>query len=63
VPQTTFNRTKLSANVTYSWTVRAVDANGSGSRTSNTLSYKVPPDTAPPTAPALSQLYRSGSRR
>jgi hypothetical protein len=56
-PQTTFNRTKLSPNVTYSWTVRAVDANGRGSATSTTLSYKVPPDTAPPTAPALSTLY------
>ena len=56
-PQTTFNRTNLTPNVTYSWTVRAVDARGIGSAVSNTVSYKVPPDTAPPTAPVLSQLY------
>ena len=56
-PQTTFERTKLSPNVTYSWTVRAVDANGRSSGVSSTLTYKVPPDTAPPTAPVLSQLY------
>jgi hypothetical protein len=56
-PQTTFNRTKLSPNVTYSWTVRAVDSRGRGSGPSNTITYKVPPDTAPPTAPTLSSLY------
>jgi hypothetical protein len=56
-PQTTFNRKNLSPNVTYSWTVRAVDSRGIGSGPSNTISYKVPPDTAPPTAPTLSALY------
>src|SRR5215207_5455044 len=56
-PQTTFDRTKLSPDVTYSWTVRAVDAKGIGSGLSNTRTYKVPPDTAPRTAPVLSQLY------
>jgi len=56
-PQTTFKRTNLSPNVTYSWTVRAVDARGNGSGPSNTLTYKVPPDTAPPSTPALSVLY------
>ena len=56
-PQTTFNRKNLSPNVTYSWSVRAVDSRGRGSGPSNTISYKVPPDTAPPTAPTLSSLY------
>ena len=56
-PQTTFLRKNLSPNVTYSWTVRAVDSRGRGSAPSNTVSYKVPPDTAPPTAPTLSSVY------
>jgi fibronectin type III domain protein len=56
-PQTNFTRKNLSPNVTYSWTVRAVDSRGKGSGPSNTVSYKVPPDTAPPTAPTLSSLY------
>ena len=56
-PQTTFNRKNLTPNVTYSWTVRAVDSRGRGSGPSNTISYKVPPDTAPPTTPTLSAVY------
>ena len=55
-PQTTFTRTKLAANVTHTWTLRAVDSRGIGSGTVS-ISYKPPPDTAPPTAPVLSAAY------
>jgi len=52
-PQTTFTRTRLSPNVPHSWVVRAVDAKGNGSAPSNTVTYKTPPDTTPPSAPTL----------
>jgi chitinase len=56
-PQTTFARTRLSANVPYTWVVYAVDKSGKPSADSNTVSYKTPPDTTPPSAPTLSALY------
>jgi fibronectin type 3 domain-containing protein len=56
-PQTTFTRARLSPNVTHSWVVRAVDTKGNSSPASNTVAYKTPPDTTPPSAATLSALY------
>jgi hypothetical protein len=41
----------------YSWVGRAVDTKGNPSAASNTVTYKTPPDTTPPSAPTLSALY------
>ncbi len=60
--QTTFTRTRLAANVTHSWVVRAVDTRGNGSRESNTVSYKTPPDVTAPSTPTLSAPFVGAKR-
>ena len=55
--QTTFTRTRLWPNINHSWVVIAVDTRGRPSAESNTVTYKTPPDTTAPSAPALSALY------
>ena len=60
--QTTFTRTRLAANVTHSWVVRAVDTRGNGSPESNTVTYKTPPDTTAPSSFTLSAPFVGATR-
>jgi chitodextrinase len=53
-PQTTFTYPYVWPGTTYSFTVVAVDSAGNRSAPSNAVTYTAPPDTTPPTAPALS---------
>jgi hypothetical protein len=55
--QTTFTRTRLWPNINHGWVVYAVDTKGNGSAHSNMVTYKTPPDTTAPTAPALSASF------
>jgi chitodextrinase len=50
-PQTTFTRTGLAPDRTFTFAVYAVDAAGNRSGTSNSVSYTTPPDTTPPSPP------------
>ena len=47
-PQTTWTFPNLMPNTTFRWTVVALNANGSRSAPSNTVTYTTPPDTTPP---------------
>lgn len=63
---TTFNATGLTASTTYSWYVRAVDAAGNLSGTSNTINVTTTAgggggDTQPPTAPTNLAASNIGS--
>ena len=60
--QTSFTRTRLWPNINHAWTVRAVDTKGNGSAESNTVTYRTPPDTTPPTTPALSAPFVGPTR-
>jgi hypothetical protein len=53
-PQTSFTRTRLMPNINHSWVVYAVDNKGKASGESNTVTYRTPADTTPPSAPSLS---------
>jgi fibronectin type 3 domain-containing protein len=55
--ETTFNHARLTPNSTYSWVVYAVDRNGKRSADSNTVTYRTPSDTTPPSTPSLSAPY------
>jgi chitodextrinase len=53
-PQTTFTRSGLAPDRTYTFSVYAIDAVGNRSGNSNSVSYTTPPDTTPPSpAPVL----------
>jgi chitodextrinase len=53
-PKTTFTFPNLWPGTTFNYSVIAIDANGSRSAPSNTVTFTTPPDTAPPSAPTLS---------
>ncbi len=53
-PQTTFTRSGLAPDQTFTFSVYAIGANGKRSGNSNSVSYTTPPDTTPPSpAPTL----------
>ena len=45
---------RLTPGATYTYTVIAIDANGNRSAPSNAVTFTIPPDTTPPSAPVLS---------
>jgi chitodextrinase len=47
-PQTTFTITRLLPDTTFNYSVYAIDAQGHRSANSNTVTYRTPPDTTPP---------------
>lgn len=51
--ETTAQRSWLSPQHTYTYTIQAVDYSGNRSGVSNSVSYTTPPDVTPPTAPTL----------
>lgn len=55
--QRTFTHTRLWPNITHSWVVYAVDTRGRASAESNTVTYRTPSDTTPPSTPSLSAPY------
>jgi hypothetical protein len=60
--QTSFTRTRLWPNINHSWIIYAVDTKGNGSAESNTVTYRTPPDTTPPSTPALSAPFVGPTR-
>jgi chitodextrinase len=57
-PQTTITLTRLLPDTTFNWSVYAIDSSGRRSGSSNTVTYRTPPDTTPPSpAPTLSATY------
>jgi hypothetical protein len=60
--QTSYTRTRLWPNINHSWIVYAVDTKGNGSAESNTVTYRTPPDTTPPSTPALSAPFVGPTR-
>ena len=53
-PKTTFTHPSLTPGATYTYTVIAIDAHGNRSAPSNAVTFTIPPDTTPPSAPVLS---------
>lgn len=53
-PKTTWTFTRLMPGQTFNWSVVAVSLSGKRSAPSNTVTFKTPPDTTPPSAPTLS---------
>jgi chitodextrinase len=53
-PKTTFTHPLLWPGSTYTFTVVVVASNGNRSAPSNAVTFRTPPDTTPPSAPALS---------
>jgi chitodextrinase len=53
-PRTTITFTRLLPNTTFNWSVVAISSSGKRSASSNTVTYTTPPDSTPPSAPALS---------
>jgi chitodextrinase len=55
-PQTTFTHPALWPGATYTYTVVAIDSNGRRSAPSNAVTFTIPRDTTPPSAPVLSAV-------
>jgi chitin-binding protein len=60
--QTSYTRTRLWPNINHSWIVYAVDTKGNDSAESNTVTYRTPPDTTPPSTPSLSAPFVGPTR-